>query len=133
MKRRVRFRLNHEPVDLNVDPERLLLWVLRSDLELTGTKCGCELGVCSACTVLVDRKAVLACQMTVEEIEGKDVVTIEGLARNGELHPVQKAFVEHAAFHHLCYVVCLYPCEGPFRLYLAPFLEAFSLTLICHL
>ena len=97
MKRRVRFRLNHEPVDLNVDPERLLLWVLRSDLELTGTKCGCELGVCSACTVLVDRKAVLACQMTVEEIEGKDVVTIEGLARNGELHPVQKAFVEHDA------------------------------------
>ena len=97
MKRRVRFRLNHEPVDLNVDPERLLLWVLRSDLELTGTKCGCELGVCSACTILVDQKAVLACQMTVEEIEGKDVVTIEGLARNGELHPVQKAFVEHDA------------------------------------
>ena len=97
MKRRVRFRLNHEPVDLNVDPERLLLWVLRSDLELTGTKCGCELGVCSACTVLVDQKAVLACQMKVEEIEGKDVVTIEGLARNGELHPVQKAFVEHDA------------------------------------
>ena len=97
MKRRVRFRLNHEPVDLNVDPERLLLWALRSDLELTGTKCGCELGVCSACTVLVDQKAVLACQMTVEEIEGKDVVTIEGLARNGELHPVQKAFVEHDA------------------------------------
>ena len=97
MKRRVRFRLNHEPVDLNVDPKRLLLWVLRSDLELTGTKCGCELGVCSACTVLVDQKAVLACQMKVEEIEGKDVVTIEGLARNGELHPVQKAFIEHDA------------------------------------
>ena len=97
MKRRVRFRLNHDPVDLNVDPERLLLWVLRSDLELTGTKCGCELGVCSACTVLVDQKAVLACQMKVEEIEGKDVVTIEGLARNGELHPVQRAFVEHDA------------------------------------
>ncbi len=97
MKRRVRFRLNHEPVDLNVDPERLLLWVLRSDLELTGTKCGCELGVCSACTVLVDDKALLACQMKVEEIEGKDVVTIEGLARNGELHPVQKAFIEHDA------------------------------------
>lgn len=97
MKDTVRFRLNHEPVEVSVDPERLLLWVLRTDLELTGTKCGCEVGFCSACTVLVDRKAALACQLTVREIEGRDVVTIEGLAKGGELHPVQKAFVEHDA------------------------------------
>ena len=97
MKSIVRFRLNHEPVEVNVDPERLLLWVLRTDFELTGTKCGCEIGFCGACTVLVDQKAALACQLEVKEVEGKDVVTIEGLARDGELHPVQKAFVKHDA------------------------------------
>jgi carbon-monoxide dehydrogenase small subunit len=97
MQSTVRFRLNHEPVEIAVDPERLLLWVLRGDLELTGTKCGCEMGFCSACTVLVDKKAALACQLKVKEVEGKDVVTIEGLAKEGELHPVQKAFVEHDA------------------------------------
>jgi aerobic-type carbon monoxide dehydrogenase small subunit (CoxS/CutS family) len=75
----------------------MLVWVLRSDFGLTGTKWGCEIGACGACTVLVNDKAVLACQTPVKDVQGKHVVTIEGLARNGELHPLQKAFIEHDA------------------------------------
>jgi aerobic-type carbon monoxide dehydrogenase small subunit (CoxS/CutS family) len=97
MTQSISFRLNHESVDLSVDGERMLVWVLRTDLELTGTKWGCEIGLCGACTVLVDDKAVLACQTPVKDVHGKHVITIEGLARNGNLHPLQKAFVEHDA------------------------------------
>jgi aerobic-type carbon monoxide dehydrogenase small subunit (CoxS/CutS family) len=90
----VRLRLNDRRVDLEVDPERRLLWVLRTDLGLTGTKYGCGRGLCGACTVLVDGKAVRACRTRMKRVEGKDVTTIEGLARNGNLHPLQKAFVD---------------------------------------
>jgi carbon-monoxide dehydrogenase small subunit len=93
----VAFRLNHEAVTLPVDTERTLLWVLRSDLGLTGTKYGCGIGVCGACTVLVNREAVRSCQIAVTDVEGKDVLTIEGLARKGNLHPIQRAFVNHGA------------------------------------
>jgi len=91
----VRLQLNGRSVSLEVAPERRLLWVLRTDLGLTGTKYGCGRGLCGACTVLVDGKAVRACRTSMKRVEGKDVTTIEGLARNGTLHPLQKAFVDH--------------------------------------
>ncbi|HTY40927.1 MAG TPA: (2Fe-2S)-binding protein [Thermoanaerobaculia bacterium] len=93
----IRFRLNGKPATLQTDGDRILLWVLRGDLGLTGAKYGCGIGECGACTVLVDRGAVLACQTPVQLVEGRDVVTIEGLASNGRLHPLQEAFVEQGA------------------------------------
>jgi len=91
------FSLNHKPVRLTVDTDRTLLWVLRSDLGLTGTKFGCGIGVCGACTVLLNKEAVRSCQIPVADAKGKEVLTIEGLARNGSLHPLQQAFVDHDA------------------------------------
>jgi aerobic-type carbon monoxide dehydrogenase small subunit (CoxS/CutS family) len=93
----VRFKLNGKAVSLEVDPGRPLLWVLRSDLGLTGSKYGCGEGLCGACTVLVDRQAVRSCVLQMKDVAGKEVTTIEGLEQNGELHPLQKAFVEHDA------------------------------------
>lgn len=93
----IAFKLNHKPVQVNVDGERALLWVLRTDLALTGTKYGCGEGHCGACTVLLDGVAVRSCLTTVKQVEGKEVVTIEGLAPEGKLHPVQRAFMEHDA------------------------------------
>jgi carbon-monoxide dehydrogenase small subunit len=75
----------------------MLLWVLRSDLELTGTKYSCGEGFCGACTVLVNNEAVLSCQYPVQNVIGKEVMTIEGLAKNGNLHPLQTAFMQHNA------------------------------------
>ncbi len=98
MKTSIRFRLNGKPTTVQTDGERLLLWVLRTDLELTGAKYGCGIGECGACTVLVDRRAVLACQTPVKLVEGTEVVTIEGLAQGGKLHPLQQAFAEHGGF-----------------------------------
>lgn len=97
MKESISFRLNHEPVNVVVDGERLLVWVLRTDFGLTGTKWGCEAGFCGACTVLLDDEALLACQTPVKDVKGRHVVTIEGLATNGKLHPLQEAFIEHNA------------------------------------
>jgi len=93
----VRFTLNGKPTALTVDSDRMLLWVLRTELGLTGTKYGCGMGLCGACTVLVDDKAVRSCGLPVKLVEGKSVTTIEGLARAGKLHPLQKAFMEHDA------------------------------------
>lgn len=93
----VHFELNGKPVTLTVDGERLLLWVLRTDLALTGAKYGCGEGLCGACTVLVDGRAVLACQTPVKDVGGTEILTIEGLAQNGNLHPIQQAFVDHDA------------------------------------
>ena len=93
----VRFTLNGKPASVTVDSDRLLLWVLRTDLALTGTKYGCGESFCGACTVIVDGEAVRSCQTAVKEVRGKSVVTIEGLGEEGGLHPVQKAFMEHDA------------------------------------
>ncbi len=93
----IQFKLNDKDVSLRVDGDRMLLWVLRTDLGLTGPKYGCGQEQCGACTVLVADEAVLSCQTPVKEIKGKEVVTIEGLAKNGELHPLQKAFIKHDA------------------------------------
>ena len=94
----VEFTLNRKRIRLETDDERMLLWVLRSDLALTGTKYGCGEAHCGACTVVVNGKAVRSCQTPLKEVAGKEVLTIEGLERNGKLHPLQKAFVEHDAF-----------------------------------
>ena len=94
----IRFKLNGRPVRLKVDGERTLLWVLRTDLGVTGPKYGCGEGVCGACTVLADDVAVLSCQKTIKEVKGSEITTIEGLAQNGRLHPLQKAFIQHVGF-----------------------------------
>ena len=98
MKRNLKFKLNGRPVALDTDDQRALLWVLRGDLELTGTKYGCGEGVCGACTVAVDGVAMRSCQTPIASVEGKSVVTIEGLERDGKLHPLQQAFIDHGAF-----------------------------------
>ena len=98
MKDEIRFRLNGRPTTLKTDEDRTLLWVLRTDLELTGTKNGCGIGNCGSCTVIVDGRAVRSCATSLKEVRDKEVITIEGLARNGVLHPLQKAFMEHGGF-----------------------------------
>ena len=97
LSKTIAFKLNHQPVHVEVDEERSLLWVIRTELGLTGTKYGCGIGACGACTVLVDNAAVRSCQMPVRDVAGKEVVTIEGLAVDGKLHPLQKAFMEEDA------------------------------------
>jgi len=97
MKETINFMLNGKAVNISVEGSRMLLWVLRTELGLTGTKYGCGEGYCGACTVLVNNEAVRSCQFPVKDIEGKDVLTIEGLSQNGELHPLQKAFVKYDA------------------------------------
>jgi aerobic-type carbon monoxide dehydrogenase small subunit (CoxS/CutS family) len=97
MTQTIQFTLNGKPVTLEVDPQRTLLWVLRSDLALTGAKFGCGEGLCGACTVLVDDQAMPSCQMSVAEAAGREIKTIEGLAQNGQLHPIQEAFVAQDA------------------------------------
>ena len=93
----IQVTVNGTPRKIAVDGDRALLWVLRTDLGLTGTKYGCGEGLCGACTVLVDDEAVRSCQTAVREVRGKRVVTIEGLADGGKPHPVQKAFMENDA------------------------------------
>jgi aerobic-type carbon monoxide dehydrogenase small subunit (CoxS/CutS family) len=85
-------------VAVDTDDARPLLWVLRGDLELTGTKYGCGEGICGACTVAVDGVAMRSCQTPLANVEGKSVTTIEGLERGGKLHPLQQAFIDHGAF-----------------------------------
>jgi carbon-monoxide dehydrogenase small subunit len=96
-KQRVRFELNDEPVDVLFAPHKTLLEVLREDLQLTGTKHGCELGECGACTVLVDGQAVLSCLVLGLDVDGRSVVTVEGMQHGPELHPLQDAFAELGA------------------------------------
>ena len=97
MRRTIHFKLNGKLKSLALGRDRMLLWVLRTDFGLTGTKYGCGAGFCGACTVLVNSQAVRSCQFPVENVDGKEILTIEGLARNGRLHPLQKAFVKHDA------------------------------------
>lgn len=97
MKRAIRFRLNGKPITLETDPDRSLLWVLRTDLAMTGTKYGCGEGICGSCTVAVDGEAVRSCNASIGDVEGKDVLTIEGLETDGRLHPLQEAFADRGA------------------------------------
>jgi len=98
MAETIHFKLNGKTVSLTVDGERMLLWVLRSQFGLTGAKYGCGSGLCGACTVIVDKEAIRACQFPIKDVERKEVLTIEGLTENGNLHPLQKAFMKHDAF-----------------------------------
>jgi aerobic-type carbon monoxide dehydrogenase small subunit (CoxS/CutS family) len=98
MHRSVQFTLNGKSVVLHTDDTRTLLWVLRTDLALTGTKYGCGAGICGACTILSGGRAIRSCQTPLKAIAGQDLVTIEGLAPQGTLHPLQQAFIDHGAF-----------------------------------
>ena len=97
MVRTVSFRLNGKQTRITADDERMLLWVLRSDLGLTGTKFGCGEALCGACTVVVSGKAVRSCATPLKEVSGKSVLTIEGLGL-GRLHAIQQAFLDQQAF-----------------------------------
>lgn len=97
MEETISFQLNGKKTEVRIDPSQTLLWVLRNHFGLTGTKYGCGMGFCGACTVLIDKEPVRSCMLPVSDVAGKKVVTIEGLAVKGKLHPVQKAFVEHDA------------------------------------
>jgi aerobic-type carbon monoxide dehydrogenase small subunit (CoxS/CutS family) len=94
---KISFTLNGKPATVTTDGERMLLWILRGDLGLTGPKYGCGEGFCGACTVLVDKKAVRSCQYPLRNAAGKEVLTIEGLTKDGKLSPLQEAFIEQDA------------------------------------
>jgi aerobic-type carbon monoxide dehydrogenase small subunit (CoxS/CutS family) len=99
MNRSIKFNLNGRPIALALadDHQRTLLWAVRTDLGLTGTKYGCGEGICGACTVLVNGKPVRSCKTPLESVGGKEVTTIEGMAREGTLDPLQQAFIDHGA------------------------------------
>ena len=92
------FNLNGKQATVNTEPDRPLIEVLREDLQLVGTRYGCGEGACGACSVLVDGRRVLSCSVPIAEVQGKTLMTIEGLSRNGALHPMQQAFLEEGAF-----------------------------------
>ncbi len=103
MEKIIRFTLNGQEKNLTLDRERMLLWVLRTDYDLTGTKYGCGEGFCGACTVLINNEAVRSCQYAAEDLDGKEVLTIEGLSKNGKLHFTPEAvmnaiyyFIQHS-------------------------------------
>ncbi|MCL2658147.1 MAG: (2Fe-2S)-binding protein [Betaproteobacteria bacterium] len=97
-KSSITFTLNGKQTTLEADDDRTLLWVLRTDLELTGARYGCGEGPCGACTVLLDERPVRACRTPLWQVAGKSVMTVEGLAQDGKLHPLQQAFIDHGAF-----------------------------------
>jgi carbon-monoxide dehydrogenase small subunit len=97
VKQLISLKVNGDTYEVAVEPRRTLLEVLRTQFNLTGTKKGCDNGNCGACTVLIDGKAVASCLTLAVEAQGCEIQTIEGLATNGELHPVQQAFIDHGA------------------------------------
>ncbi|HDI52596.1 MAG TPA: (2Fe-2S)-binding protein [Candidatus Bathyarchaeota archaeon] len=94
---RIRFKLNGREIEVDVEPNTLLLNLLREHLHLTGAKYGCGIGECGACTVLLDGEPILSCLTLAVEVDGREITTIEGLAEDGELHPLQRAFLEEGA------------------------------------
>ena len=97
MKQSISFKLNGQSISLNVNGDESLLTIIRTYLDQTGTKYGCGLGDCGACTVILDKEAIRSCMVIAEDIDGKEIITIEGLSINDELHPIQKAFVNNDA------------------------------------
>ena len=98
MKRKITLTVNGKEQELEIEPNRLLLHVLREEIGLTGTKEGCSIGVCGACSVIVDGRLVSSCLTLAAGCEGRDIETIEGLAKDGNLHPLQQAFIEYSGF-----------------------------------
>ena len=98
MKRPITLRVNGEEQQVEIEPNRLLLQVLRDNLGLTGTKDGCSIGVCGACSVIIDGRLVSSCLTLAAGCAGKNIETIEGLAKDGKLHPLQQAFIEYGGF-----------------------------------
>jgi len=96
-KRLLKLRVNGEDYEVYVEPWHVLRDVLRHELGLTGTKQGCDTGYCGACTVLIDGKAVKSCVVMARQVQGRDIVTVEGLGRDGELDPLQQAFIDKFA------------------------------------
>jgi carbon-monoxide dehydrogenase small subunit len=94
----IKFSVNGKKYELSVPPWRTLLEVIREELGLTGTKEGCGLGECGACTVIMDGQTVNSCLVLAAEADGKQITTIEGLAKGDELHPLQQAFIDHGGF-----------------------------------
>jgi aerobic-type carbon monoxide dehydrogenase small subunit (CoxS/CutS family) len=90
----INLNVNGKKQTVDIDPNTPMLWVLRDHLNLVGTKFGCGIAQCGACTILLDGSSTRACQLTVSSAEGKEIITIEGLSENGD-HPVQKAWLEH--------------------------------------
>lgn len=99
MKVNIKTKINNKVYEHSVSPNQTLLHFLREELGLTGTKCGCEIGECGACTVLLNGKAVNSCLVLVPQIHNKEVLTVEGLAEGDVLHPLQKAFIDYGAVH----------------------------------
>ncbi len=97
-RKQLHFWVNGEEYWLEVPTHRLLIDLLRDDLHLTGTKRSCDIGVCGSCTVLMDGKSASACLMLAAKIDGRRILTVEGLQKDGLLHPVQQAFLEHWGF-----------------------------------
>jgi aerobic-type carbon monoxide dehydrogenase small subunit (CoxS/CutS family) len=97
MEENITFTVNDKSISITTDPNRMLLWVLRSDLGITGPKYGCGKGLCGACTVMLGDKAIRSCITPVRSVIGREIMTIEGLAKNGKLHPLQEAFAKHDA------------------------------------
>ena len=114
MKTIIQLTVNGEPVEAAVAPNRTLCTFLREDLGLTGTKHGCGLGDCGACTVIRDGKPVNSCLVLAVQANGAEVLTIEGLAENGKLHPIQQAFVDKGAIQcGFCYAGYDPVSQGP--------------------
>jgi carbon-monoxide dehydrogenase small subunit len=97
MKTEIKFTLNDKPVQITANGDLKLLWILRTRFELTGTKYGCGEGHCGSCTVLINDVAERSCLVSLKEVSGKNVMTIEGLTVSGDLHPMQRAFIDHEA------------------------------------
>lgn len=97
MHKQIHLKVNEKPYELDIPVKKLLVDLLREDLGLTGTKVGCGVGECGACTVLVNGKAVCSCMTLAVEVDGTEVTTVEGLAQKGKLHPLQEAFIAHGA------------------------------------
>ena len=97
MEKLIRFTLNGKKTEITVDPTLTLLWVLRDQFGLSGTKYGCGEGLCGSCTVLIDNEVYRSCTIQIGDIAGQSIITIEGLSSNGQLHPIQSAFIEKDA------------------------------------
>lgn len=95
--KQINFTLNGKPISLELHGQESLLTIIRTYLEQTGTKYGCGIGECGACTVLINKEPVRSCMTLAEDIEGKEIISIEGLSVDGELHPIQEAFISHDA------------------------------------